>query len=512
MPENRVSKIISVILTFIALLTFIVIALSLVWSKGVCCADDAYLSTVAKNLANGLGYASSMQAFVSHYTIRPFDPTDGTGPTIILPAALFIRIFGNTYWAPGLANVTLWSLLLVLIVFFVHKKYNHGIVFLLFVSLFLYLNYALMTYHFEHWYALLGEVPSALFIMLGIICFYYRNARVNQLLTGVLFSLAVESKLLSLVAVLGFVVAYGVVYFSKRSEDWIPYLKNPFTQVFFVGSGFLIPVSLFELWKLFVLRRYNYLENWREYLGFIRDKGMHLDQFPSLVIFYGLRSDVLAGGFGIILPIVAGMLILGWLMVRKDTNLEQLYTVFSIIVIIFSAYWIFVSNGRARYFIICLILLNFTMSLPLLSSRSKIYIILYSLLLFVIPFNTWERLQYPFEGVNGQFFKPTIKTQALIEVSKALSQKKQPSNGPYIGVTQWWATAADVEYLMDMSYNFTTFRDPSLLNNKPTVFTVVVNTLFLDKNDKDFNDLIATCEEVIKIDVYMIATCVYGIN
>lgn len=505
MSESKVSRTFSNIIALMSLSGFVIIALSLVWSKGVCCGDDAYLSTVAKNIANGLGYVSTMQVFAPHYIIRPFDPTDGTGPTIILPAALFIKIFGNMYWAPGLANVTFWSLLFVLVGCFV-RKYNYGIGFSLFSVLFLYLNYTLMTFHYEHWYALLGEVPSALLIILGILCFSYRDARFYQFLTGVLFLLAVESKLLSLLPCFGFLIAYGFIYPRKPSEDWRSTWKNFFIRTFFVGFGFLLPLFLFELWKFTVLGPINFWQNWREYLGFIRETGTHLDQSPSLAMLYNERSAVLVDRFDILLPIMAGMLILGWLLIKKDANLKRLYTTFVIIVAIYSAYWIFASNGRARYFIIGLILLNFMMSLPLLSSRPKKYIFLYSILLFVITFNTWGRLQFPFNGVNDQFFKPSVKTQALIEVSKTLSQKIQPTDSPRI-VTQWWATAADIEYLMDRSHNFTTFRDPSLLNGKS--FMVAVNTLFLDKNDKDFNDLIASCKDVQKIDVYMIATCKY---
>ena len=73
--------------------------------------DDAFIATAAKNLAMGAGYSSS------YHGIDRFDPEISTGPVIVLPTALLIRLLGNEYWVPGLAiTLLIWATLLLLIV------------------------------------------------------------------------------------------------------------------------------------------------------------------------------------------------------------------------------------------------------------------------------------------------------------------------------------------------------------------------------------------------------------
>lgn len=503
MSGNKASRIFSNIIAFTSLLSFVVISLALVWSKGICCGDDAYLSTVAKNLANGLGYVSTMQAFVPKYVIRSFDFTDGTGPTIVLPAALFIKTFGNTYWAPGLTNVTLWSLMLVIIGLLL-QKYNLGVGFALFAISFLYLDYARLTYHFEHWYALLGEVPTSLLILLGLLVFLRRESRFNQILSGVLFSLAVEAKFLSVVAFLAFLAVQAFIFRRGQSESKSFYIKNYLYRILFVGAGFLLPIMLFESWKFLVLGPSGYLENMRGFLQFVGETGTSINSPSSVSQLYTARIDSLADRFGIWLPSVGFMLILSWFMLNKDVDLKRLYIILTCIVIVYSFYWFFISNGRARYIIICLVLLNFILTLSLLSSRPKVYIFLYFALLIVFPSNIWIRLGYPLDNINGKYFQPSSQTKALLKTSEEISQIIYANPEKKIA-TQWWATAADVEYILDSSLNFTTFRDDSLYDENS--IWVVVNTRFMDSADKDFNELLANCKNVQGIDIYILANC-----
>ena len=70
--------------------------------------DDAFFATVAKNLVNGNGFSAVFfdQDYKFHYGIS-------SGPSLILPAAAMIFIFGNHYWVPELTAVLMiWSLLI----------------------------------------------------------------------------------------------------------------------------------------------------------------------------------------------------------------------------------------------------------------------------------------------------------------------------------------------------------------------------------------------------------------
>ena len=88
-------------------------------SLGVHCFDDALNATVAKNLAAGLGYGSTLASG----ELRPFDLSITTGPTVILPAALGIAVAGNRPWVPGTTLVLLWSTLMVVLYVILRKSW-----------------------------------------------------------------------------------------------------------------------------------------------------------------------------------------------------------------------------------------------------------------------------------------------------------------------------------------------------------------------------------------------------
>lgn len=80
------------------LIAFVVFCVGRTSSFGVNSADDAYFASIAKNVAFGVGYGTT----ATGQGFKPFDPEIGTGPTVILPVALAIMIFGNKWWFLGL--------------------------------------------------------------------------------------------------------------------------------------------------------------------------------------------------------------------------------------------------------------------------------------------------------------------------------------------------------------------------------------------------------------------------
>lgn len=72
--------------------------------------DPAYHASVAKSFALGQGWATHYEHTV------PFNPDVTTGPTLLLPAALLIRVFGPALWVPAvsaaLTHLTLFALIL----------------------------------------------------------------------------------------------------------------------------------------------------------------------------------------------------------------------------------------------------------------------------------------------------------------------------------------------------------------------------------------------------------------
>ncbi len=148
------------------LLTLLVLfALAKAWSMGVSSADDAYFGVVAKNLAEGLGYGTGVDGdgFVL------FDPEIGLGPVMILPVAAVVGAIGNRPWVPGFVAVAMWGMLSIILFRLVRRitsdlapaaQRDAGVLFLGGMPL-------IFPYHFEHWYGLLGEVPTALLLLVA---------------------------------------------------------------------------------------------------------------------------------------------------------------------------------------------------------------------------------------------------------------------------------------------------------------------------------------------------------
>jgi hypothetical protein len=215
------------------------------YRRGVCCADDAFAAHVAKNLASGYGYASSVQTGTPYYQIVPFDPSITTGPTLILPVSLVLSLFGNRASAPGLTIVCINAVLL-LSIYGVLRRNADGIRLHAAVALFVLLTFGLFSLHFEHWYALLGEVPATLLVILGAAFWASRPESPRHIaVAGLLFGLAVLSKLLALISLFGLVLAAGFGC-GCRQRGLIRLLGR---GAIIIGS-FLAPVLLFESWKL----------------------------------------------------------------------------------------------------------------------------------------------------------------------------------------------------------------------------------------------------------------------
>jgi hypothetical protein len=506
MPEVQVSDkaiwrvIIPWMFPALTLIVFSVLALAFVFSVGVGCADDAYHAVIAKNLASGLGYTSTIQDGSAAFTALQFDPRVGVGPTIIFPASVIIRIFGNTYWAPGLANVTLWSLLCVGIGLLM-RKYQSGVGLSLATLSFFYLGFALMTFHFEQWYALLGEIPSALLIILSVLLFFHDGSRLCQFLSGIAMSLAVQAKLLSLLAFMVFLLVLAIFHALDRSKKMPDRLSEFIHGVIYLSAGFIIPVIAFEIMKFFGLGPSGYMNNWRSYLSFINNKGVNQSQALSLHALYKGRAAIIYERFGVALQSVPFMLAFAGLLVSSNKKLWRIYIVFVSMIIFYLLWWIFISIGWGRYFIIPLILIIAAVSLPFFVLYPRKWLWLYFMLLVIWPAGTWDRLAHPFSLMDSGYFMPTKRTEALLKTSNILSRADA---GERV-LTQWWATAASLEYMSDSHLISTTYRDEAHKHTTP--YWIAADTLFVDPNDKDFSELCNHCRGLRKVGDYLVGKC-----
>lgn len=499
-PDKAIWRvIIPWIFPVIFLAAFSLLALALAFSVGVGCADDAYHAVIAKNLAYGRGYTSTIQDGRADFIALQFDPRVGVGPTIILPASLVIRIFGNTYWAPGLAHVIVWSLLFIGIGLLM-RNYQAGIGFSLAALSFLYLSYALMTFHYEQWYALLGEMPAALLIILSILLFFHNGSRPAQLCAGIAMALAVQAKLLSLLAFAVFLVA-AAWYTPDQSQKASDRLKETLPKVICLLIGFIIPLLAFETWKFLELGPAGYMNNWKSHLSFVINQGTDRGRTLSLFTLYKTRTAIVYESFGVAFHSLAFLLMLVGVLVNKDKKMKAIYFVFISMICLYSFWWIFFSLGWARYYIIPLILIVAVASLPFFASYPRKWLWCYFILIVIWPAGTWDRIAYPFSMMDSGYFKPTKRTEALLKTSNILSGAERKDKV----LTQWWATAANLEYISGSHLIFTTYRDKT---RKPaTPYWVAGDTKFIDPNDKDFNEMLNHCKGLRKVGDYVAGRC-----
>jgi hypothetical protein len=93
------------VIGFVIWFIFILFCVGLNLSHGLCCADDAWFAIIAKSLASGLGYATTFGASgeIAHPIL--FNPSTGTGPTLIVPCAIAFKIFGKNDVLHGLTAI-----------------------------------------------------------------------------------------------------------------------------------------------------------------------------------------------------------------------------------------------------------------------------------------------------------------------------------------------------------------------------------------------------------------------
>src|SRR5262249_1181195 len=85
--------------------SFLYVEVTKALDRTPCCADDAYFSLVAKNLALHGSYSVPR----SSETVSLFDPEITSGPGLILPGAAMIALVGARPWATSLTTILLFA-------------------------------------------------------------------------------------------------------------------------------------------------------------------------------------------------------------------------------------------------------------------------------------------------------------------------------------------------------------------------------------------------------------------
>ena len=228
--------------------------------------DAAVFAQVAKNLVLGNGYATA--AFDK---LEPLQIGISSGPVIILPAALMIKLFGNTNWAPGLASIILINVLLIIafcqlkpLIAVNASRYQCAGLFLL--NAILVTNYSTgpqnPTEKMYLWYALMGEIPGALLVLIATLHIAKERYNPKRIFTGgLLAGLGSLCKLQAILGVGSLGIYLALFFFTTRRLSHLK-LHSIIINLLLYGAGAFLPMLLFEMVKIVYLGGWdNYLKN-----------------------------------------------------------------------------------------------------------------------------------------------------------------------------------------------------------------------------------------------------------
>jgi hypothetical protein len=444
----------------VAVLFFVNVA-SWVVANSLCCADDAFFAVVAKNLAFGRGYLASYPDPVlpEGMAVR-FDPGITLGPTMILPAGAAIRLLGNEYWVPGAVTLGLIIGLLAYVIWEFARRVGSQLATATFVLVLLWLlNVSTAGDHFAHWYAFLGEIPATLLLVLGFMRITRMGAAPRDLaIGGALFSLAVLTKTITAITIP--VAVMGVWW--ATSPRWASRFRPSrfvVTRLLILGTGVLIPLLAFEIYKLIDLGPEAYLTITRAEVSFISGHGgsgvgavlsdrIWREMTHTITNNWVTFTRYFEGPLFASLTL-SGALAASVLAIRCRNELGRFAFLLIVAFWLYFLWWLVLSNtGWIRHLLPALLLLCTAVATLVATLDTRVG---RGLLLVAIMAGFAARaLELPRNVSPTPWFNPSLRVQAMLMARDLLASKQQD----YPLIADWWATAVDMEYLLDGTSNF----------------------------------------------------------
>lgn len=461
---------------------------------GLCCADDGYFASTAKNLAMGAGYGVTVYGD----GFQPFHPQISVGPPVILPAALGTFLLGNRYWVPGAVAIGLWALLLVLAYLGLRGRPEVRNLPLA-ASVFLGGVVLLFPFHFELWFTLLGEVPAALFLLLAAIVLGRGElAPRGVALASFVCALGFQTKTISAIFCAAFFLALAVRVLLLHGWSARELLRHAVVA----GAAFLAPILAFELYKLVSLGGLRaYRENVSSTLEFIRDQGAP----PALAEERWARALAYDRAFAervgvTVLQLAGATLAAGAALLWLRAPLQRRVALPVVVGVLLSCVWfLFFSIGWPRYLLLTLVLAWALVALVLTALRGSVAVVLGAALLLALYAVNHEKLPLVASGVRGGAF---VKSPGLSN-ALALTELIDARAGTAPFAHQWWATTSDLEYY---ARGVDVFRRYTLVDRGAEHF-VVFNRSFRYGADDAFDRLVAGCAPEGSFEPYVLLRC-----
>ncbi len=422
--------------------------------------DDAGFAQLAKNMLNGEGYSAVM-----FNKLYPFSYLIATaGPTVVIPAAAAIFLFGNTYWAISLANVFLiWGLIIIIFIaadtiFEKEKKWLFCFLALFFCLLFSTGSKESLGIETNDsialWHLLMGEVPAAFCVISGIFLLLSATTNWKKILAGGLFlGLAVMAKTITALAV----ATVSLIFALRIICDKKIIISKKIKLLTFTAAAVIAPTFLFEMVKILSL-------GWRAYKEFQVDSAVFYKIIGAVENNAWQRFSNLNAIFGVgyVCSLLSVLLISCFSLKRHSTSSLIAVTLFGCFVI-HMIWWInFSIIGSYRHFMTGL--LYFCVGLAVVVTnidyKNELQSAITSFLIFFLVIGRLVLINYDF---NFNFEKTDkLKEQLeIVEEVKALEAR---------GVNLFaCGSNFELEYLLPGSRHFKECLDMPKQNNSATM-------------------------------------------
>jgi hypothetical protein len=433
---------------YLAWAAFVIVCLGMAVSRGLCSADDGMFADIARSLSTGTGYATTFAD--ENGVTKPirFDPLVGTGPTLILPCALLFWLFGANEIVPGVFAVLFSCILFTIILIRIDRKVA-STTFLGGVALFCIVNLAVFAHHFEQWHAFLGEIPAAALLLLAHwIAAAERPSAKSFLSCGVLLGLSVLTKHLAVFAAPG---VFLILAFRLRGEP--RKLAAGLRWLAACLLGCLIPIGVFELFKIQQLGFTGFTANWEAFLAAAGKQGMDAGGQPFWTRVQERLSavqDRFALNPAALLLFVIFTLRLTWSQWEKCWS--RLFAGLAASTAVYSLYWLMFSIGWPRYLVIAIGLAAFALCVPALACSRWQDRALSCVCVLVLVAAGIPRIPYALSLADNGIFRPSTERQARADVVAVIHATEE--RGPVVLASRWWAECVDVKFNLPSNLNF----------------------------------------------------------
>lgn len=465
----------------ISLLLFVVVLIVFLWLstlnvlRGPSSADDAWIALSAKNITVGNGYSTS----VSSSEFVHYDPFISTGPTLVLPVALLIKMFGPLSWIPGTVQLLMFIFQLgaFVAILVCRAGWPSTLAYISAVMLFL------LTASANNWYfgALLGEPVALGFLLVGTAFLAVEKTGRAVSAAAICFSLAFLTKQIAAIAVVGIVLSWIVLSIYARKSLFT--IIRQFTLLVLVGLS--LPLT-FEVIKLSTLGFDGYLSLLKKTADSVSSHGYRLGNVIDRWNMFLNIIDQFYIPLALATWLAIGSVVLFVLFVNRYRECYEATRLFIFICagsIVYLGYILCLSTLRPRYFWIGITIALAAPTIPLLFVGIKWrFAGIFLLLACTISLGLYR----PLLELHGHLITSTVAKERSTVVQILNDQPAMPY------AAQHWSSIYDVVYLRDLEGRWVFGPDVNDLRGRD--FIGIINHPFTDKSSPFFINVNATCE------------------